>query len=233
MADSDPEIAFPGEDGAAVDTRPKDYAVPEAEDYAAGDGGLNLEEAARILHAHPNDADSEEDEEEPEEDEADSESEEEAGVNAVHAGRTPPARRRRRSRETKFNMKPESYTGEKDWEAYLSHFEDCAELSGWTSRMKKLVLSASLKGQARTYYMGLAYEEKRSYPTLVSALTRRFGTMRQREVWVAQLEGRRRQPGESISAVADDLLRMAMRAYNDLGIKAQETLALKQLYKMI
>ena len=39
-------------------------------------------------------------------------------------------------------IKPETYTGTEDWEEYRSHFEDCAELSGWDHRSKVLFLTA-------------------------------------------------------------------------------------------
>ena len=44
---------------------------------------------------------------------------------------------------------------------------------------------------------------------------------------------RKRKPGESIAALADDLRQMAQRAYTDLDAKAQEVLALNQLYKSV
>ena len=35
-------------------------------------------------------------------------------------------------------IKPESFSGNEDWEEYQSHFEDCAELSRWDHRSKVL-----------------------------------------------------------------------------------------------
>ena len=50
-------------------------------------------------------------------------------------------------------LKPEPYSGSQNWEEYLSHFEDCAELSDWDSHSKVLFLAASLRGPSRTYYI--------------------------------------------------------------------------------
>ncbi|CAC5375367.1 unnamed protein product [Mytilus coruscus] len=44
---------------------------------------------------------------------------------------------------------------------------------------------------------------------------------------------RKRNPGEAIAALADDLCQMAQRAYIDLDARAQEVLALNQLYKSV
>jgi hypothetical protein len=42
---------------------------------------------------------------------------------------------------------------------------------------------------------------------------------------------RQRKPGESVAALADDLRQMSQRVYVDLDARAQEVLALNQLYK--
>jgi hypothetical protein len=44
---------------------------------------------------------------------------------------------------------------------------------------------------------------------------------------------RKRKPGESVAALADDLRQMSQRACVDLDARAQEVLALNQLYKSI
>ena len=131
------------------------------------------------------------------------------------------------------SFKPEAYNGDEDWDSYISHFEVCAELGGWGQRDKALALAASLKGQARTYYMNLAPAERSSYVTVVYKLGQRFGNSRQHSVWLARLESRKRQPGESVATFGDDLRRMARRAYANFDSQAQETLALNQLYRAV
>ena len=39
-------------------------------------------------------------------------------------------------------MKPQTYNRDEDWEAYLSHFEICAELGRWSHQDKALSLAA-------------------------------------------------------------------------------------------
>ena len=60
----------------------------------------------------------------------------------------------RQSLEINIVVKPESYNGKDDWDEYISHFQDCAELGRWSDRTKCLFLATSLRDQARTYYMG-------------------------------------------------------------------------------
>ncbi|KAK3580653.1 hypothetical protein CHS0354_017923 [Potamilus streckersoni] len=131
------------------------------------------------------------------------------------------------------SLKPELFNGKECWEEYISHFENCAELCNWTKRDKVLFLAASLRGQARTYYMSLENEEKRSYDILVARLSQRFGSSRHQNRWLARLEMRKRQPSEPIAALGDDIRQMAQKAFCNLDSKAQESLALNQFCKIL
>lgn len=132
-----------------------------------------------------------------------------------------------------FNMKPEPFSGKESWEEYLSHFEDCAELSRWSDREKVLFLAASLRDQARSYYMSLSLVERRSYEILVNKFSQRFGSSRHQNKWLSRLEMRKRQPGETVAALCDDIRQISQKAYCNLNEKEQEALALNHLYKII
>ena len=80
---------------------------------------------------------------------------------------------------SKVTIKPDTFTGEDDWEQYISHFDNCAELGGWSDRERVLTLAACLKGQARIFYAGLLQNDKQSYRLLVHKLEQRFGSARQ------------------------------------------------------
>lgn len=133
----------------------------------------------------------------------------------------------------KLSIKPETYDGVEDWEEYISHFEICSELGRWSDHEKVLALAMALKGPARTFYISLSMTEKQTYQALVQRLSQRFGSTRQQNRWLSRLEMRKRGQGESVAALADDLRQMAQRAYSDLDSKAQEVLALNQLYKSV
>lgn len=133
----------------------------------------------------------------------------------------------------KLYVKPEPFDGSNDWEEYFSHFTNCAELGHWTDHEKVLGLSANLRGPARVFYMSLSPVERKDYHSLVYKLSQRFGSVRQQNKWLSKFETRKRQQGESIAALGDDLRQMAQKAYRKLGPLAQEALALNQLYKSI
>ena len=64
-------------------------------------------------------------------------------------------------------------------------------------------------------------------------MRQRFGSSRHAMKWLNQLEVRQRKPGESITALGDELRQLAKTAYRKLDSIAQDILTLKQLYKLI
>ena len=137
------------------------------------------------------------------------------------------------SKLPKMVVRPETYEGRGDWAEYLSHFNDCAELGGWTDQERCLVLAANLRAAARKYYTGLSSEEKQDYTRLIAALKCRFGGEHRQDAWLSNLEMRKRRPGESISEIGDHIWQMTQRAYHDFDHRSQEQLALKQFYRII
>ena len=133
----------------------------------------------------------------------------------------------------KMVFRPEIYDGTSDWEEYISHFSDCAELGSWNDHAKCLVLAANLRGAARKYYTGLRVEEKKDYHRLLGALKRRFGGEHRQDSWLARLEMRKKKPDESISDLGDDIWQMTQRAYHDFDYRSQEQLALKHFYRLL
>lgn len=143
-------------------------------------------------------------------------------------------------RETSFSkkaglpVKQEPYSGSEDWEECISHFTLCSEVGKWSEQERVLVLAASLRGPPRTFYISLSKEEKHNYTTLVKDLSQRFGSSRQQSRWLSRLEGRKRKQDESIAPLGDDLRQMSQRPPPpNLDARAQEALALNQLYKSI
>lgn len=130
-------------------------------------------------------------------------------------------------------VKPEPYDGTDDWEEYITQFEVCAELGNWRDIDKALTLASALRGPARTFYISLPQIERRNFGILTQRLGARFGSSTQDSRWLSRLETRKRTQGESVAALADDLRQMAQRAYKDFDPRAQEVLALNQLYKSV
>ena len=132
-----------------------------------------------------------------------------------------------------ITIKPDKYGGEEDWEQYISHFKDCAELGRWNDQEKLLTLAACLRGQARAFYTTLNRQDKASFRDLSYALEQRFGSARQQTRWVSKFQTRLKLVGESIAAFGDDLRLLARKAYCNLEQEAQETLALQQFCKAL
>ncbi|KAK7457994.1 hypothetical protein BaRGS_00039115 [Batillaria attramentaria] len=131
-------------------------------------------------------------------------------------------------------LKPEHYDGSDDFESYTDQFECCAHLGGWSEREKALALAASLKGQARRFYVSLGVEAKHDYQLLTFQLEQRFGSGSRHGIyWKTQFENKIRQPGESISAFTDELLLLTTKAYPHLGSYTQQHLAMQQFFKSL
>ena len=132
-------------------------------------------------------------------------------------------------------FKPDTYNGLGDWEEYILHFELCAKIGKWTDIEKTLILGISLTGQARTFYTGLQKTDREDYNLLRKKLEKRFGETRKGQIlkWRREFENRRRNFGESITSLADDLRLLSRRAYGNFDVNTQEYLAMDQLYKSI
>ena len=73
-----------------------------------------------------------------------------------------------------------------------------------------------------------------NYISLVYKLQQRFGCPNHHQVyWLAQPDARVRSSGESVAALADDLLLLARRVHPNLDHKSAMRLALQQFYKSI
>ncbi|KAK3594978.1 hypothetical protein CHS0354_019901 [Potamilus streckersoni] len=131
------------------------------------------------------------------------------------------------------SMQRTPYSGSDDWDEYISHFVNFAELGRWSDRDKILTLSASIRGAALTFFISLSVEVKRSYSATVVKLGLRFGSPRQQIRWLSIFETRKRQPDEIIAILGNSLRQMAQKAYSNLDAIAQEAIALNQLYKAI
>ena len=169
-------------------------------------------------------------------------------------GKTTPRRKSRRdipktqylginyNTSNKHNTRPKrpdvrlrSFSGDddSDWEQFHEHFEVVAEIGGWGIRSMLLALRSCMKGKADQFLSNLPPAVKASYRLLVEAFSTRFNTPRQQPMWVSTFKNRTRGPSEQVTTFADDLSRLAKKAYADLDYMAQERMALDQLYGSI
>ena len=115
-----------------------------------------------------------------------------------------------RDRKTK---KIPNYDGKTSWIDYYSQFEIAARLNAWSIEEKALELATSLDGTAREILSDMSAEEYLDYENLVDKLTLRFEPKDQREIYLAQLKGRRRKKQETIPELLQDIKKLTRRAF--------------------
>ena len=69
---------------------------------------------------------------------------------------------------------PETFDGEKDFDEWISHFEDVADLNGLSDGDKLCWLKVRLVSKAHVAFNRLAHETQQSYATAREALHNRF-----------------------------------------------------------
>ena len=125
------------------------------------------------------------------------------------------------------------YDGTSTWEAYVAQFEITAELNGWTSPEKAAFLATSLDGSAANILGAIPADRRKDYSALVTAPETRFGCSVQKELNRVRLRNRRRQRGEPLVVVADDVERLARLTYADASSDTQNIHAMEQFIEAI
>ena len=124
------------------------------------------------------------------------------------------SRRRRRPNSVRKRgdfIRLDRYDGSTSLEAFLAHFDNCARYNQWTYDDKLSQLKASLKGSAAEIL--LESERTMSYRELRNELRECFGTDGLENQLESQLKTRRRQKGETLRALYQDINRLVMQAY--------------------
>ena len=112
---------------------------------------------------------------------------------------------------------PEPFTGETDYCDWIDHFENVAEVNGWDEAAKLQWLRVRLTGKAPTALKRLPEDTRRSYANTLAALKRRFEPDSKRELYIAKFQARRKGKSETWADFAEDLRRLADRAYSGVA----------------
>ena len=123
---------------------------------------------------------------------------------------------------------PEIYTGEKNWDEWIDHFESVATVCGWDDAAKLKWLHVRLTGRAGTAFRRLPAETKADYNAAVGALKERFEPASKRELYMASLNSRTKKRSEDWAVYGEDLKLLADKAYPELQEAAREQFALNQ-----
>ena len=113
------------------------------------------------------------------------------------------------SRDPKPVVMPESYDGVSlTFEDWLTNFEICCKINGWTESQRCSILAVKLKGAALHVYTDLPAEKRGQYASIVQSLKNRFDESHQTEMYKVQLKARVRKSGKSLSELASAICRL-------------------------
>ena len=121
---------------------------------------------------------------------------------------------------------PEPYNGESSWTDWYEHFESVAAVNRWKDGEKLLWLRVRLVGRAATAFKRVPEPARGSFADCIEALRERFDPSSKRELYLAELFGRKKRRGEDWATIAEDLKTLVDKAYPELQDDAKEQLAL-------
>jgi len=142
--------------------------------------------------------------------ESDSETTDHRHFRHRHHGNRMQSHQRRQSRNKHNWMKPEKFNGHGSFETFLIHFENCASYNRWSDTDKLAHLRWSLTGAAAQLLWGA---EHCTYNELLELLRSRFSGRGMEEKFQSELRFRRRNKGESLRELAQDIRRLMTLAY--------------------
>lgn len=130
-------------------------------------------------------------------------------------------------------VKTPKFSGKADWEAFHAQFELLAHAGNWSEDRKALELAMCLTDDALNCLLLLNPDERHDYNALVGALRRRFGQFEQPGLLRSELSNRRRQPGEQLRVLANDIESLTRRAYAHMPPSVQGELARDQFIQAL
>ena len=125
------------------------------------------------------------------------------------------------------------YDGTSDVTEFLVQFGLLAETHGWGERQQGQILASSLSGAALSCLCQIPEAERSSFESITTALNKRFSSSQQRELCRLQFKNRMQKREEQILELADDLKRLAKRAYPSVNSEMRDTLIQDQLVQAL
>ena len=114
---------------------------------------------------------------------------------------------------TRKQRDPDRYDGREDLEDYIQHFENVAQWNKWNKEEMAIQLTMCLRGAAQRVLYGLPHEERYNYQELIKTLKKRFDPEGPQFAVQEEFWKRGRKKGESIVEYAQDLVRLADKAF--------------------
>ena len=123
-------------------------------------------------------------------------------------------------------VQPDKFDGSVGWQDYITHFELCAEINGWSDAQKATHLAVSLQGPARELLCDMPRDMRHSYGQLSQNLSARFGSQGRTDLFRTQLKSRVRRSGESLPELSQAITRLVSRAYPQATVELREIMAM-------
>ena len=125
---------------------------------------------------------------------------------------------------------PESFAAldSEKWDSWISHFEDCAVINGWSDKRKAQFLAVHMRGAALLQLQSLATGARENFTTLQMALREKFVPKERVELHKAEFRVRHREQYKKLPDLASSLRRLVSRAYPEAVPDLQDNLAKDQ-----
>lgn len=121
---------------------------------------------------------------------------------------------------------PDSFAGETGWDEWITHFENVADVNGWTEEQKLKWIKVRLTGRAQKAFQRLTEAARCDYKEAKKALKARFEPESKKTLYQAEFQTRRKKKSENWADFAEDLRLLADKAFPELPDEARETLTL-------
>lgn len=99
------------------------------------------------------------------------------------------------------------------WNEFYQYSKNIAELNSWGPEKSRRVLLSTLRCQAESYAYGIPLAAQRDYELFEQKMEQRFGHSAMKERYIADAKLRKRQSGESLRDVGQDIEDLYRRAY--------------------
>lgn len=110
-------------------------------------------------------------------------------------------------------LKPPKFNGTGSIDTFLSQFGTCAKYNKWSDDDKCAFLQCALEGSAGQLLWDSCDPAQLTFEELSVKLRRRYGSIDQVEKYQAELRSRRRQRGETLAELHQDIRRIMALAY--------------------
>ena len=124
------------------------------------------------------------------------------------------------------STRPRTFDGTSSLKEYLSHFDLCVVINGWSGAQAGAFLGVSLMGTARRLLEGINSCTEEGYTELRRRLVARFEPENATGTHKAKLRAMERTEAQTLSEFADEVVDLVRKSYPGMAWETQDTLAM-------